>query len=423
MTKADQAAEARVLEELARIDVIAICADLIEVQSHREHPGHETPCARHIQALLQREGIESYLQEVRDGRCNVVGTLKGSGAGPVLMYNGHIDTVPPGEMPDPFSPKVVDGKLTGRGSVDMKGGIAGQLAAMIALKRSGVKLSGDLVFTGVIAEEDSTSIGSLHVIANGPKPDMVVVSEPTASATVTAHKGFDYYRIDIEGRACHSSKPQAGVSAVYKAAHILNAIESDFIKRSCVKTHPLLGPASFNVAAILGYSNSEAVTALRRAPGDKPAGAVVPDICTIYMDRRRIPGETLDEIMADFDRLLLDDLRRADRQLMARAGFTPACPELPSHPPLDTDPNHILVKECVRIASEETGLEAAPKGVPFWSDAALFNDYDKTPAIVFGPGDVAVAHSNHEFVPVGELLHCARVFARLANSLLEGRPG
>lgn len=423
MANADKAAEARVLEELAKIDVTALCADLIKVESHRETPGHETPCAKHIQALLKREGIEANLQEVRDGRCNVVGTLKGKGSGPVLMYNGHIDTVPPGEMPNPFSPKVVDGKLTGRGSVDMKGGLAGQLAAMIAIKRAGIKLAGDLVFTGVIAEEDSTSLGSLHVIAHGPKPDMVVVSEPTAMATVTAHKGFDYYKIDIEGRACHSSKPHAGISAVYKAAHIINAIESQFIAQSCARTHPLLGAASFNVAAVLGYSNNEAVAALRRAPGDKPAGAVVPDICTIYMDRRRIPGEKLDEVMADFDRLLLDRLRRADPQLAARASFTPACPELPSHPPLDTDPNHVLVQECARIASEETGLEAVPKGVPFWSDAALFNDHDKTPAIVFGPGDVAVAHSNHEFVPVSDLLHCARVFARLATALLDGRRG
>lgn len=422
MTRADQPADARVLAELAKIDVVAICADLIKVQSHREHSGHETPCARHIKALLEREGIEANLKEVRDGRCNVIAALRGSGSGPVLMYNGHIDTVPPGEMPEAFSPRVVDGKLTGRGSVDMKGGIAGQLASMIALKRAGIRLKGDLVFTGVIAEEDSTSLGSLHVIEHGPKADMVVVSEPTGMATVTAHKGFDYYRIDVEGRACHSSKPHAGISAVYKAARIVNAIETEFIARSCAHTHPLLGSASFNVAAVLGYSNSEAITALRRSPGDKPAGAVVPDICTIYMDRRRIPGENLEDVMADFDRLLLEPLRKIDPDLKARAGFTPACPELPSHPPLDTAPDHPLVAECVRIASEVTGLEAKAKGVPFWSDAALFNDHAKIPAIVFGPGDVAVAHSNHEFVPVDELINCARVFARLANVLLEGRP-
>ena len=88
---------------------------------------------------------------------------------------------------------------------------------------------------------------------------MVVVSEPSALGTITAHKGFDYYRIDVEGRACHSSKPHAGISAVYKAARIVNAIENGFIARSCARKHPLLGPASLNVAAVLGYSNNEAV--------------------------------------------------------------------------------------------------------------------------------------------------------------------
>ena len=139
------------------------------MQSHREHPGHETPCASTSRPCWSGRASRRHLQEVRDGRCNVIATLRGSGSGPVLMYNGHTDTVPPGEMPDAFSPRVVDGKLTGRGSVDMKGGIAGQLAAMIALKRAGIRLKGDLVFTGVIAEEDSTSLGSLHVIEHGPK--------------------------------------------------------------------------------------------------------------------------------------------------------------------------------------------------------------------------------------------------------------
>ena len=125
----------------------------------------------------------------------------------------------------------------------MKGGIAGATRGHDRVEAGRIRLKGDLVFTGVIAEEDSTSLGSLHVIAHGPKPDMVVVSEPTAMATVTAHKGFDYYRIDIEGRACHSSKPYAGISAIYKAARIVNTIEKDFIARSCVRTHPLLGPS------------------------------------------------------------------------------------------------------------------------------------------------------------------------------------
>jgi len=101
-----------------------------------------------------------------------------------------------------------------------------------------------------------------------------------------------------------------------------------------------------------------------------------------------------------------------------KMGFTPACPELPTHPPLDTDPQHVLVRECARISANVAGTDGKPQGVPFWSDAALFNQFGKIPAIVFGPGDVGVAHSNHEFVPVDELTKGAQVFALLAASLV-----
>jgi len=402
-------------------NAVGILEGLVATQSHREAPGHETPCAIHIKQLLEREGITAELQEVRDGRCNVIARLSGTGGGPVLMFNGHIDTVPPGQMQDPFVPKIADGKLFGRGAVDMKGGIAGQLAAMIALKRSGLRFAGELIFAGVIAEEDSTSLGSLHVMEHGPRPDMVVVSEPTGLDTVTAHKGFDYYRIDIRGRANHSSRPDKGVSAVYRGAHIVTAIKESFIARSCAATHPLLGHASLNVAAMLGYANNEAIAVMRRGPGDKPPGAVVPDICTIYMDRRRIPGESLDGVMAEFEGFLAEQ-RQADPCLEATVSFTPACPELPSHPPLDTDPNHVLVRECVRLAAAHAGKPPEARGVPFWSDAALFNDHAGIPAIVFGPGHVEVAHSDHEHVPVDQVAKGARVFALLAKSLLNSVP-
>ena len=104
--------------------------------------------------------------------------------------------------------------------------------------------------------------------------------------------------------------------------------------------------------------------------------------------------------------------------LRAEAQFTPACPELPSHPPLDTDPTHPLVINCLELASSVAGMDPQPKGVPFWSDAALFNHLKGVPSIVFGPGNIGVAHSNGEFVPVEELLSATRINAGLALSLL-----
>ncbi|MCC2650821.1 MAG: acetylornithine deacetylase or succinyl-diaminopimelate desuccinylase [Microvirga sp.] len=400
-------------------EILRITTDILAIESHRDAPGHETPVAIHIRDLLRREGIQAELKEVRDGRCNVIAVLPGPGGGQRLMFNGHIDTVPPGDMKRPFEPHIIDGKLYARGACDMKAGVAAQLYAMIGLKRAGVPLAGDLIFTGVIAEEDGTSLGTLDVIANGPEADMVVVAEPSDLEAIVAHKGFDYYRIDVEGVSTHSSRPTNGVSAIYKAARIITAIEEKLVVRAERRSHPLLGSASLNVAAVIGYARNEATTALRRGPGDKPPGAVVPDVCTIYLDRRRIPGESLELVEAEFEELL-NELRQDDDQLVAQLHFTPACPELHSHPPLDTDPDHPLVRECLRIAFEEAGIEARPKGVPFWSDAALFNSMRGIPSIVFGPGHIGFAHSDREFVPVHELLKATRINAALAASLLSG---
>jgi acetylornithine deacetylase/succinyl-diaminopimelate desuccinylase-like protein len=202
--------QARLLAQFTLDEVVKIATDLLAIESHRYAPGHETPTAIHVQDLLEREGIAAELVDVRNGRCNVIAMLKGTGGGPRLMFNGHLDTVPPGEMVRPFEPHVVDGQLRARGACDMKGGIAAQLYAMIGLKRAGIALKGDLIFTGVIAEEDSTSLGTLHVVEHGPKADMAVIAEPSGLDVIAAHKGFDYYNIAVEGIPAHSSRPSAG---------------------------------------------------------------------------------------------------------------------------------------------------------------------------------------------------------------------
>jgi acetylornithine deacetylase/succinyl-diaminopimelate desuccinylase-like protein len=142
----------------------------------------------------------------------------------------------------------------------------------------------------------------------------------------------------------------------------------------------------------------------------------VPDACTIYLDRRAIPGDTVDEVLAKFERLI-GDLKSSDPALVARATFTPGCPELPSHPPLDTDPNHPLLRDCLSIVAGVTNGNATPAGVPFWWDAALFNSIQGVPAMVFGPGQIELAHSNFECVPVSDLIAAARSNALMAASI------
>jgi acetylornithine deacetylase/succinyl-diaminopimelate desuccinylase-like protein len=414
---ADTSFEELLCSQCSPEEILTITADLIRIESHRSAPAKESAAAEYIRDLFCREGIESELREVRPGRPNVIAVLRGHRNGPRLMLNGHTDTVPPGTMENAFSPRVTDGILSGRGACDMKAGLAAQICALVSLKRASVKLDGDLIFTGVIAEEDGTSLGSLDIVENGPRAEMVVVAEPTDLRVAIAHKGFDYYKIEVDGVAAHSSRPDKGSNAIYRAASIVGAIERHLIPEIASNRHPLLGSATVNVSSIIGCARSEAATAFGGGPVEKPAGGTVPDSCTICLDQRRLPGSSFMDIIAPLERLVHQIFGHRDAPV-ARVSFTPACPELESHPPLDTDAGHALVRECIRISSEKASVPPAPIGVPYWSDAALFSSGWNVPAIVFGPGDIAVAHSNDECVAVDQLVRAKQVNTLLAAALL-----
>ena len=413
MTPLDPALRDRLLAAFDDDELIRLTADLIAIPSHRLAPRKETDCAEFLQGLFAREGIETGLQEVTPGRCNVWARLPGRGGGQSLMLNGHIDTVPPGEMAEPFTPRVEGGVMHGRGTCDMKGGVACQVYALLCLKRAGIPLDGDVLFTGVIAEEDGTSLGSVHVAAHGPAADMVLVAEPTGLETVIAHKGFDYYAIEVRGRATHSSRPENGVSAIYKAAKVVRAIEERLLPATRARSHKLLGSASINVSGIIGAARTEENLIRGRSDIEKHPGGTVPDFCTIYMDRRRIPGEGLDEVLAEM-RAAIATLADEDPALNAEIALLPACEALVSHPPLDTAPDHKLVRACLACNEAVAGVAPVVKGVPFWSDAAVFHDRLGLPAIVYGPGYVDVAHSVQELVPVDHLLKAGRVIGLVA---------
>lgn len=411
---------AALLEAVNDEEVLDLASRLIAIESHSLASGQETPAATWLRDLMRAEGIAAELVAVEGERCNVIATL-GEDTRPCLMLNGHVDTVPPGEMERPFDPVIRDGFLRGRGAADMKGAVAAQVCALLALKRAGTPLHGSVVFAGVVGEEQGTSQGSMHLVAHGPQPDYVVVGEPTGLRTAVAHRGFDYYHIEVEGRAAHSSRPENGVNAVYKAAAVVEGIRTRLIPRTQQRIHPLLGAAPINVSAILGCSRNE--EDLLRSPGvgRKSPGAIVPDRCTVFLDRRRIPGESLEEILAGFENLVAE-LAAEDSELRARVQFVPASPQLETHPPLDTAPTHPLAHHCAAWSTLVTGVVDEPCGVPFWSDAALFNAFAGIPAIVYGPGFIDVAHSAEETVPVAHLGQAARVYALLAASLAGAAP-
>jgi acetylornithine deacetylase/succinyl-diaminopimelate desuccinylase len=293
----------------------------------------------------------------------------------------------------------------------MKAALAAMICVLIALRRSGISLEGDVVFTGVIGEEDGSSLGTLHVIEHGPIADMVVVGEPTNLHVAIAHRGLDYVEIEVNGMAAHSSQPESGRNAIYDAAAVVEGIKGRLVPLLKGKQHPLIGSPTVNVSAINGFAKSEL-----EAPPQKPRGGTVPDSCKICLDFRRLPGSDLNDV-TDCIEELLSDLRKTHPEMQVRANLIPACPELLSHPPLNTDPSHELVREALRIASLQVDQELQPIGVPFWSDAALFSSLWNVPAIVLGPGDIGVAHSDHEWVAIDQIILASRIYSLLALSL------
>ncbi len=186
-------------------------------------PGGERDCAEVVAKKLRGLGLEVELVEKEPGSTNVVARLKGTRGSPVLLYNGHIDVVPAGNgwSRDPFSGEIVEGRLYGRGTADMKSGVASMVAAAEAIVKSGFKLKGDLLITAVADEETGSLKGTRYLIERGLKADMAVVSEPTDLRVEIAHKGILWAEITTRGRGSHASRPHLGVNAIDKMHAII----------------------------------------------------------------------------------------------------------------------------------------------------------------------------------------------------------
>jgi acetylornithine deacetylase/succinyl-diaminopimelate desuccinylase len=377
-------------------DVVAEAARLIAVEGHQDHPGEERAVAGHVAGRLRDCGADVELQPVGDGRANVVARVRGDRPGPVLMLNAHLDTVPPYDMPDALTPRVADGRLWGRGAADMKGALAAMIAVAGRLAAPGVTFAGDLLLTAVAGEENG-SPGTRALVEAGVRADFAVVGEPTMLRVGRAHKGAMWAEAAFRGVATHGSVPQNGVNAVYHAARFITAVERDLVPALDRRRHPLLGPATVNVGVVAG--------------GDRPP--MVPASCVVRLDRRWLPGERHDEVLAELADVVAG-LRRADPRVDATVTEMPGTATF-VHAPLDCpadDPYLRLL--CAAAADPE------PVGLQFWTDAALLAAAG-IPAAVCGPGDIAQAHSLAEWVAVDQLHDAVRVYFAMAARMLSVR--
>jgi acetylornithine deacetylase/succinyl-diaminopimelate desuccinylase family protein len=368
--------------------------DLIRLPSQNPGDG-ETRVSTYVAERCRELGLEVETPDAVPGRPNVVAWLRGRERRPVVALNTHLDTVPisDGWTVDPFGGEIRDGRVWGIGAGDAKGQIVAMLGAIEGLVRTGTPIQGDLVFTAV-ADEELGSLGARAVV-QGLSVDYAVIGEPTRLRVGIAHRGSLRPRIMVRGRSAHSSTPRLGVNAIFKMRKVLAALEA-YCDGLDAHAHPLIGPPSGAVTLITGGHKESAV----------------PDRCEIVLDRRMVPGERQDAVVADIDALLAR-LRAEDPELqVAIEGYLPT-----SGPPSETPRDARLVGLAVEAVSEVTGAPGEVYGAGFGCDMTHFRGLGAE-AVILGPGDIDRAHKADEYIELAELEAGRQVYAALLRRLL-----
>jgi acetylornithine deacetylase/succinyl-diaminopimelate desuccinylase-like protein len=300
-----------------------------------------------------------------------------------LLLAPHLDTV--GADDPQFVPRRKNGRLHGRGACDTKGSVAAMLTALCELAESKSRpLATEIVFAGLVDEEQAQA-GSRALAAGGFKADLAVVGEPTKLQVVTAHKGSLWLQLETRGRAAHGATPQLGKNAVYEMARIVGLLATGYAARLRRRRHRLLGAATVNVGKISG--------------GAQPN--IVPDRCAILIDRRTLPGETDAGVCREIAALLRTE------KLAAKISNAKLAPALA----LETDFRLPLVQQFLRDARQ-----TRPVGVDYFCDAAVLAA-GGIPSVVFGPGDIAQAHTADEWISLAQLERGKNLLRRFLNSL------
>ncbi|MFO0938898.1 MAG: M20 family metallopeptidase [Gemmataceae bacterium] len=329
-------------------------------------------------------------QDVAPGRQNIVAIYEPrTPATQTVLWEAHQDTVPVDNMTiDPFAAVVKDGRLYGRGACDVKAGIACMLAAFSRLitERPAGQTRVIVAFT---IDEEHTFLGVQHLMKSLRPIDFAIAAEPTCLDLVTSHKGVARWQIETTGVACHSSRPEDGVNAVYRMAKIVSAVEAYAGSLRTSRRDPLLGEPTISLGRIEGGA----------APN------TVPDLCRIILDRRLLPGESTAQAVADLDRFL--------------KSFPGVSFPITTHPPhLDCPPlaqaKSPWVDRLAAIAGEVSGRTVSRLAVPYGTDASTIAEAG-IPAVVFGPGDIAQAHTKDEWVELAQVDQAAEILFRLAT--------
>jgi succinyl-diaminopimelate desuccinylase len=379
-----------------REDAVRLLSDLVRLPTLNP-PGAELPGAELLARELAQRGFRPELTEIAPNRANVIARLPGSGEAPSLLFNGHIDVVPPGELPwkhPPFGAVIEGGRLYGRGASDMKSGLAAMLIALDVLSRSGKKLRGDVIFSAVADEEIGVS-GSLRLAAEGLTRGVgaVVIGEPTGFNVYIAQKGTYWVELETVGATAHGSMPHLGRNAIVDMQALLSEVLAIPLEEG---PDPSLGRTTLNVGTIHG--------------GVGPN--VVPDACRASLDIRLPPGITQEAMHARLEAAVA----RAHTRL---PGLEARVRTTGSRPGAATPPHDPIVRCALQLCREKLGRHQEPLPTPgYATDASALCADPPIPFVVIGPGKEELAHKPDEYIDIEDYLKAIELYAGLAEEFL-----
>jgi acetylornithine deacetylase len=368
------------------LDPVALTAELVAINSVNPSliPGAagESSIADACSAWLQRHGFEVHRLESIPGRPSIVGIVRGTGGGKSLMLNGHYDTVTlAGYNGNPLEPRVENGRLHGRGAFDMKSGVAAMMVA--AARATASPLSGD-VLVCCVADEEHSSAGTAEVLAHFTA-DAGIVTEPMLLQPCPSHKGFVWLDVIIHGRAAHGSRYDLGIDAIAKAGHFLVALDAWARHLMRQPGHPQLGPGSIHASIIQGGEEASSY----------------PASCRITIERRTIPGETAESVLAELTAIL-------DRLATTVEDFRYSLEPGLVRQPFEADPSSEIVQSVLRHAEAVLGHAPEIRAEPFWTDASLL-DQAGISCLLFGAAGEG-AHAATEWVDIESIHQTTDIF-------------
>jgi acetylornithine deacetylase len=367
------------------MDIERLLAELISIDSTNPDLGSgagESQIAAFVVQWLRDNGVDAAIHDTGvEQRPNVIGRVSG-GNGPTLMLNAHLDTVGVGGHIAPFTPRVDGRRMHGRGSMDTKGGLAALLIATARAAAEGI--NGTVLFTGV-ADEEFASLGT-EAIARDFSADAAIVTEPSQLGVTVAHKGFEWFDVEISGFAAHGSMPDVGIDAIAKMGRVLVAIEELGARLAAGPPHPLLGTGSVHGSLIEGGQEASSY----------------PRNCLLTIERRTVPGETIDATTAEL-RSILDTIAADDPEFSAVLRHTM------SRQPYEIPKDHPFVELTCDAVQAVLGHQPDITGHSGWMDTAVLGSAG-IPSVVLGPiGDGL--HGDIEWVDLDSVHQMADIVA------------